>query len=46
MALRVQKAEMTGFDESKLALFGGQVPEPLEVGWHNPPVMEAALSSG
>jgi hypothetical protein len=46
MALRVQKAEMTGFDESKLALFGGQVPEPLEVGWHNPPVMEAALEFG
>jgi alkylhydroperoxidase family enzyme len=46
MALRVQKAEMTGFDESKLGLFGGQVPEPLEVGWHNPPVMEAALEFG
>jgi alkylhydroperoxidase family enzyme len=46
MALRVQKAEMTGFDESKLALFGGHVPEPLEVGWHNPPVMEAALAFG
>jgi alkylhydroperoxidase family enzyme len=46
MALRVQKAEMTGFDESRLALFGGQVPEPLEVGWHNPPVMEAALEFG
>jgi alkylhydroperoxidase family enzyme len=46
MTLRVQKAEMTGFDESKLALFGGHVPEPLEVGWHNPPVMEAALEFG
>ncbi len=46
MALRVQKADMTGFDESKLALFGGQVPEPLEVGWHNPPVMEAMLELG
>jgi alkylhydroperoxidase family enzyme len=46
MALRVQKAEMTGFDESKLALFGGHLPEPLEVGWHNPPVMEAALEFG
>jgi alkylhydroperoxidase family enzyme len=46
MTLRVQKAEMTGFDESKLALFGGHVPEPLEVGWHNPPVMEAALDFG
>lgn len=46
MAPRVQKAEMTGFDESKLALFGGHVPEPLEVGWHNPPVMEAALEFG
>jgi alkylhydroperoxidase family enzyme len=37
---------MIGFDESKLALFGGNVPEPLEVGWHNPPVMEAALEFG
>ncbi len=46
MTLRVQKAEMTGFDESRLALFGGRVPEPLEVGWHNPPVMEAALEFG
>ena len=46
MTLRVQKAEMTGFDESKLALFGGQVPEPLEVGWHNPAAMEAALEFG
>jgi alkylhydroperoxidase family enzyme len=46
MALRVEKAEMNGFDESKLALFGGHVPEPLEVGWHNPPVMEAALEFG
>jgi hypothetical protein len=31
MTLRVQKAEMTGFDESQLARFGGNVPEPLEV---------------
>jgi alkylhydroperoxidase family enzyme len=46
MTLRVQKAEMTGFDERKLALFGGNVPAPLEVGWHNPPVMEAALELG
>ncbi|HEX4305486.1 MAG TPA: carboxymuconolactone decarboxylase family protein [Solirubrobacterales bacterium] len=46
MTLRVRKAEMTGFDESNLALFGGHVPEPLEVGWHNPPVMEAALEFG
>ena len=46
MALRVPKAEMTGFDEDKLALFGGHLPEPLEVGWHNPPVMEAALEFG
>jgi alkylhydroperoxidase family enzyme len=46
MTLRVQKAEMTGFDEDKLALFGGQMPEPLEVGWHNPAVMEAALDFG
>ncbi|MBS1844148.1 MAG: carboxymuconolactone decarboxylase family protein [Actinobacteria bacterium] len=46
MALRVPKAEMTGFDEEKLALFGGRLPEPLEVGWHNPPVMEAALAFG
>jgi alkylhydroperoxidase family enzyme len=46
MALRVPKAEMAGFDESKLALFGGHLPEPLEVGWHNPEVMEAALEFG
>jgi alkylhydroperoxidase family enzyme len=46
MSLRVQKAEMTGFDEGKLALFGGHLPEPLEVGWHNPAVMEAALDFG
>jgi alkylhydroperoxidase family enzyme len=46
MALRVRKADMTGFDESKLALFGGHLPEPLEVGWHNPPVMEGALDFG
>ena len=46
MGLRVQKAEMTGFDEDKLALFGGHLPEPLEVGWHNPPVMEAAFEFG
>jgi alkylhydroperoxidase family enzyme len=46
MALRVPKAEMTGFDEGKLALFGGHLPEPIEVGWHNPPVMEAALEFG
>ena len=46
MALRVPKAEMIGFDEDRLALFGGHLPEPLEVGWHNPPVMEAALAFG
>jgi alkylhydroperoxidase family enzyme len=46
MALRVQKADLVGFDESKLALFGGRMPEPLEVGWHNPPVVEAALELG
>jgi alkylhydroperoxidase family enzyme len=46
MALRVRKADMTGFDESRLALFGGHMPEPIEVGWHNPPVMEAALEFG
>jgi alkylhydroperoxidase family enzyme len=46
MPLRVQKADMTGFDEDKLALFGGHLPEPVEVGWHNPAVMEAALEFG
>jgi alkylhydroperoxidase family enzyme len=46
MALRVQKADMTGFDEDKLTLFGGHLPEPVEVGWHNPEVMEAALEFG
>jgi alkylhydroperoxidase family enzyme len=46
MALRVKKADMTGFDEDKLALFGGHLPEPIEVGWHNPAVTEAALEFG
>jgi alkylhydroperoxidase family enzyme len=46
MALRVPKADMTGFDESKLELFGGHLPEPLEVGWHSPAVTEAALEFG
>lgn len=29
MTLRVKKADLTGFDEDKVALFGGSVPEPL-----------------
>jgi alkylhydroperoxidase family enzyme len=46
MALRVKKAELTGFDESQLALFGGIVPEPLEAMWHDPPAARAALDFG
>lgn len=46
MALRVEKAETIDLSDEQLAHFGGQVPEPLAVGWHNPPVMEAALEFG
>jgi alkylhydroperoxidase family enzyme len=46
MTLRVQKTELTGFDESELALFGGVVPEPLAVMWHHPAAAEAALEFG
>jgi alkylhydroperoxidase family enzyme len=46
MTLRVKKADLTGFDEDKVALFGGSVPEPLAVMWHDPPAAEAALEFG
>jgi alkylhydroperoxidase family enzyme len=46
MTLRVKKADLTGFDEDKVALFGGSVPEPIAVMWNDPPAAEAALEFG
>jgi hypothetical protein len=49
MALRVPKAELTGLSESMIKRFGrkmlGEVPEPVEVMWHNRKVVKTALNS-
>jgi len=43
--LRIPKAEVSGADASQMKSFGlglGEVPEPVEVMWHNRDVLESA----
>jgi alkylhydroperoxidase family enzyme len=46
MALRVPKAGVTGELRDRMIEQIGEVPEPLEVTWHNPKVAMAALELG
>jgi len=46
MALRVEKAQLTGAIADRFVEQVGAVPEPVEVMWHNPRVAQAAMEMG